>query len=152
MQWFWEVEVNGLSVSATSPVRVEPGDEVEIDLWTEFAPYGEGFAWPVFSIHTSDAFFRSGEVSVDRWRGHGLNIYLDGTGDNGSFADADGSGYWDTIDHVVPSQLPPFFNAEFDPSNPLRVYRIGWVVESSDFGFIQLRHGATLAGEYEGAV
>lgn len=152
MHWFWEVEVNDQPVDARSPVAVEVGDLVEIDIWTEFTPYHEGFAWAVFSVHASDDFFRNGEVSIDRWRGYGLNTDLDGFGDPGFFADADSSGYWDTIDHVVPAQFPPFFNSEFDPSNPLRTYRIGWTVESSDFERIELSHGTSLAGEYGAAV
>ncbi len=132
MHWFWEVEVNGQAVDATVPIVVGAGDQVDIELWAEWEPHRYGFAVGEYAISTGDDFFVvANEVNIDPWDGYGPAGRLGGWGYDGTAADADENGIFDTIDTIVNMQIPPAFNGSFDESNPLQLYRIGWTLETT---------------------
>jgi hypothetical protein len=147
MHWYWEVEVNGQSVDASRPVVVTGGDHVEIDLWADFDPYGAGFAAAHFAVRTGDEFFALGPVNTDPSDGYGLNGNLDGLGEQGMLVDSNGDGAIDAIDGILPFQLPHAFNSEYDFSDPIRIYGLGWTPSDAPTSRIVLLHGPTLGGE-----
>ena len=152
MHWYWEVEVNGQAVDTGQPVVVRTGDHVDIELWAEFDPYREGFAAGHFSIAANDRFFSSGTVTIDPQQGYGLNPYLLTLGENGVLTDSDNSGIPDTLDSVLGFQLARGWGTGFDSSNPIQVYRVGWVLEEPLTLLTELYHGPTLDGDFWNAV
>ncbi|MDQ7014647.1 MAG: hypothetical protein Q9O74_12250 [Planctomycetota bacterium] len=131
MHWYWQVEVNGQTADASKLIVVGAGDEVEIELWAEWEPQGEGIATAVFSISVGDQFFEvASSVDISEENGFGRNPTLSNESTaSGTFLDTDGSDMYDLIDWIDVGQLPRFFGQEFDDSNPLPVYSLLWVVD-----------------------
>lgn len=152
MHWFWDVEVNGHLADESRPVPVEAGDRVEIALWADFDPYRAGFAAAVCAIDTDDALFLTGDVNIDPAEGYGLNPDLLALGENGMIVDSDASGAADVIDAIVGFQLARGWGGNFDPSNPIRVYRFGWTLTDTPSGEIRLHHSPTLDGQFSSSV
>jgi len=152
MHWFWEVEVNGQAVDVGRPIGVVPGDQVDIELWAHFDPYRDGFAGAEFAVATGGQFFESGTVSIDLSDGYGLNPRLAWSGLFGELADSDGDGTTDIIDDIVALQFHPDWGYAFDDSDPIHVYRIGWVLHSPLRGSVTLAHTPQLSGRFHRAV
>ena len=133
MHWYWEVEVNGAGVDATQPVHVRAGDHVDIELWAEWTPRAHGFANAIPSISTGDVFFALAQfVNIDEQQGYGRNPTLsDFTINSGDILDSDNSGIPDIIDFISLAQLPENMNANYDDSNPILGYRIGWALAAT---------------------
>ncbi len=147
MYWYWQVEVNGQTADASRPIVVGAGDEVEIELWAEFDPYREGFAFMYLGLATVDEFFEIGEVNINESEGYGRNRALRHLGGRGEFVDTKGGPAPDFIDGIVGYQPPRFYNSEGDWRNPLPIYRIGWSVLSELDREIPLQPTATTSGE-----
>ncbi len=110
---------------------VGAGDEVEIELWAEWSPPGDGFAWSWFSISVGDQFFETAaSVNINEEDGYGRNPALSfDPGGNGESIDSDSSGEYDLIDWIDVYQLPRIYGI-FDNSNPIRVYSLLWTIGS----------------------
>ena len=147
MHWFWEVEVNGAGVDATQPVHVRAGDSVDIELWAEWDPVGEGFAWSDFAISTGDDFFTHGIVEIDEGLGYGRNEALRAYYFPGTPIDTGGSPAPDIIDLIDVFQFPSFFNSMGDWRHPLFIYAIGWDITEELDADIELHRAPTSAGQ-----
>lgn len=147
MHWYWQVEVNGQAVNADRPIGVNPGDNVDIELIADYDPYGSGFSWAYFGLETIDEFAEAGNVNINTQDGYGLNRALRSFGWSGEFVDTMGGPAPDFIDNIEGFQLPPGFNSIFDGSNPLMVYRIGWIVHSELDSVVPIRPTSTQSGD-----
>jgi hypothetical protein len=147
MEWYWAVEVNGRAVDASRPVVVQTGDNVDIELWALFDPYGAGFAGSLFAIATDEELHVSGRVNIDEDAGYGRNPLLaELTNGPGTMFDADGDDVPDLIDAIEVFQMPMYWEDNGDWSDPISVYSMGWTVTSELDDPISLLRAATADG------
>ena len=109
---------------------IEPGEDALLTLWGEMSPQEVGFGASYFQIIGLSLWETGTVVSYDN--------LLDEYTDDGTLL-ADG-----TITDIDAFQMPPFFNPEFDGSNPIPIYRIVWAPDSYADRMVMLTSDAHL--------
>lgn len=107
LTYYWDVNDSG-----SNTVTISPGETVSLRMWATWTPGGSGFAGSIYDI-----------LGVENWDTGTITRYdnlLDELSDDGDLQPNN------DILGIEAFQLPPFFNPNFDDSNPIALYEIDW--------------------------
>ena len=116
MTFYWDINDTGSDFFLYSGEAV-----INFKLYASMDPEQVGFAGSIYEILGGDEFGSAGVVTL-------YDNKLDSLTDDGEL-----QGNNDILD-IESFQLPPFFNPDFDSSNPILLYEINW--EVADFFMI----------------